>query len=113
MIANSASMSGVASSAINASPFCVLLDPLKDACAIDHGAIRAGYPQNLVMVAVEVSGAKESGFPAVESPGGQFAAADSIDVDHVPLFFHWASRAVSAIVKGYVRGWPAGKANSD
>jgi hypothetical protein len=71
----------------------VLLDPFKDACAIDHGAIRAGYTQNLVMVAVEVAGMKESGFPAVESPGGQFATADSIDVDHIPLFFHSPSRA--------------------
>jgi hypothetical protein len=70
-MAASASTSGVASLAIAA--HCVLLDPLKDARAIDHGAIRAGYTQNRVMVAVEVAGMKESGFPAVESPGGQFA----------------------------------------
>jgi hypothetical protein len=41
---------------------CVLLDPFKDACAIDHGAVRAGYAQNLVMVAVEVAGMEQSGF---------------------------------------------------
>jgi hypothetical protein len=68
---------------------CVLLDPFKDACAIDHGAIRAGYPQNLVMVAVEIAGMEQSGFPTVESSGGQFSAADPVDVDYVPLFFHW------------------------
>jgi hypothetical protein len=67
---------------------CVLLDPFKDACAIDHGTVRASYAQNLVMVAVEVAGMEQSGFPTVESSGGQFAAADPIDVDHVPLFFH-------------------------
>jgi hypothetical protein len=92
---------------------CVLLDPIKDACATDHDATRADYPQNLVTVAVEVAGVKESGFPAVESSGGQFAAADPIDVDYVRLFFHSASRAFSAIVKGYVRGRPAGKTDSD
>src|SRR6478735_2200372 len=45
---------------------CVILDPFEDARAIDHGAVRAGYPQDLVMVAVEVAGMKESGFPAIE-----------------------------------------------
>jgi hypothetical protein len=57
-----------------AASHCVLLDPFKDACAIDHGAVRAGCPQNLVMVAVEVAGMEQSGFPTVESSGGQFAA---------------------------------------
>jgi hypothetical protein len=68
----------------------VLLNPFEDACAIDHGAIRAGYPQDLVTIAVKVAGMKERGFPAIESSGGQFSAADPIDVDHVPLFFHSA-----------------------
>ena len=91
---------------------CVLLDPFEDACAIDHGAVRAGYPQDLVMVAVEVAGMKESGFPAIERSGGQFAAADPIDIDHVPLFFHLTSRTFQLFVEGYVRGGPAGKAAS-
>jgi hypothetical protein len=69
---------------------CVLLDPIKDACTIDHGVVRADYPQNRVTVAVEFARMEQSGFPAVESPGGQFVAADPIDVDHVPLFFHSA-----------------------
>jgi hypothetical protein len=77
---------------------CVLLDPFKDACAIDHGAVRAGYPQNLVMVAVEVAGMEQSLFPTVESSGGQFAAADPIYVDYVPLFFHgYASSLISRL----------------
>jgi hypothetical protein len=31
---------------------------------------------------------EQSGFPTVESSGGQFATADPIYVDYVPLFFH-------------------------
>ena len=48
---------------------CVLLDPIKNACTIDHGVVRAGYPQNLVMVAIEVARMEQSGFPAVEKSG--------------------------------------------
>ena len=91
---------------------CVLFDPFEDACAIDYGAVRAGYPQDLVMVTVEVAGMKESGFPTIERSGGEFAAADPIDIDHVPLFFHLTSRTFQLFVEGYVLSRPAGKAAS-
>ncbi len=43
---------------------------------------------------------KQSGFPTVESSGGQFAAADPIDVDYVPLFFHgYPSSLISGLSK--------------
>jgi hypothetical protein len=42
---------------------CVLLNPFEDACAIDHGIVRAGYPQDLVTIAVKVAGMKKRGFP--------------------------------------------------
>jgi hypothetical protein len=56
-----------------------------------------GYPQNLVMVAVEIAGMEQGGFPTVESSRGQFAPADPIDIDYVPLFFH---RYPSSLIAG-------------
>jgi hypothetical protein len=50
------------------------------------------------MVAVEIAGMEQSGFPTVESSGGQFAAADPIYVDYVPLFFRgYASSLISRL----------------